>query len=89
MSKRIQKLKKTGNSEVKNKYNAIDPKYISISKEMTLDGNDLFLVGDLELSKKGLINHHIESMNELYEIGIDQIITKVFKIEKDIDKDYL
>jgi DNA-directed RNA polymerase beta subunit len=55
-----------------------------ITKDLDLDGNDLFLVGDLELSKKGLVNHHIESMNDLYEIGIDQIITRVFKIEKDI-----
>lgn len=63
---------------------AVDPKSVVLTKELNLNNNDMFLVGDLELAKKGLINHHIESMNELYEIGIDQIITRVFKIEKDI-----
>lgn len=72
--------------DASNSIRAIDPKSMVIPKQMTLNNNDMFLVGDLELLKKGLINHHIESMNELYEIGIDQIITRVFKIEKDIVK---
>jgi DNA-directed RNA polymerase beta subunit len=63
---------------------AASPKNMTISTSMNLNNNDMYLVGDLELVKKKLVNHHIESMNELYEIGIDQIITRVFKIEKDI-----
>lgn len=77
-----------GDEEVKSNTDylgeAINPKSINISANYDLNVNDLFLVGDLQLTKKGLVSHHIESMNELYEIGIDQIITRVFKIEKDI-----
>jgi DNA-directed RNA polymerase beta subunit len=51
----------------------------------TLRVDDLLLVSDAEVSDKGLVNHHLESMNDLYQNGIHQIITQVFKVEKDIE----
>ena len=49
-----------------------------------INQDDLFLVSDAELDAKGLANHHIASANDFYEHGIKQILTQVFKIEKDI-----
>jgi DNA-directed RNA polymerase beta subunit len=46
--------------------------------------DDLYLVGDSEVSEKGLADHHLSSANDLYKNGIPQIITTVFKVEKDI-----
>lgn len=46
--------------------------------------DDLLLVSDAEVSEKGLVNHHLESMNDLYQNGVHQIITQVFKVEQDI-----
>jgi DNA-directed RNA polymerase beta subunit len=46
--------------------------------------DDLYLVGDSEVSEKGLADHHISSANDLYKNGIPHIITTVFKVEKDI-----
>jgi DNA-directed RNA polymerase beta subunit len=51
-----------------------------------LNQEDLFLVGNAELEEKGLVHHHLTSANELYEIGIPQIITQVFKLDMRIDK---
>lgn len=42
--------------------------------------DDIFLVGDSLLDEKGLVNHHITSADDLYEIGIPQIMTQVFEI---------
>ena len=52
--------------------------------DYSIDQNDLFFVCDAELDQKGLVNHHISSSNDLYTNGIPQIITQVFKVEKDI-----
>ena len=63
----------------------------SINKEkltigdFSINQDDLFLVGDAEIDDKGLVNHHLSSANDLYTNGITQIITQVFKVEKDID----
>ena len=46
--------------------------------DFNIDQNDLFLIGDSELDNKGLVYHHISSADDLYEIGIPQIITQVF-----------
>ena len=46
---------------------------------------DIFMVGDAEIRDKGLVHHHLESMNDLYENGIPQIITQIFAIEKHIE----
>jgi DNA-directed RNA polymerase beta subunit len=46
--------------------------------------DDLFHVGDAEIDEKGLAHHHLSSANDLYSNGIPQIITQVFKVEKDI-----
>lgn len=53
--------------------------------DYSINQDDLFLVGDAEIEDKGLVHHHIESANDLYKNGIQQIITTVFKVEKDID----
>jgi len=52
--------------------------------DYTIEQDDLFLVGDSLIDKKGLISHHLESANNFYEHGITQIITQGFKIEKEI-----
>ncbi len=49
--------------------------------DYSLTNDEVFLVGDAEIDEKGLIHHHIASANELYSIGIPQIITQVFKLE--------
>ena len=53
--------------------------------DFSINQDDLFLVGDAEIDEKGLVNHHLSSANDLYTNGIAQIITAVFKVEKDID----
>ena len=45
---------------------------------------ELFLIGDSLLDQKGLVSHHLESANNLYKIGLEQIITQGFKVERDI-----
>jgi DNA-directed RNA polymerase beta subunit len=52
--------------------------------DFSIDQDDLFLVGDAEIDDKGLVNHHLSSANDLYTNGIPQIITQVFKVEKEI-----
>ena len=52
--------------------------------DYNIEQNDLFLIGDSELNDKGLVYHHISSSDDLYDIGIPQIITQVFKVEKEI-----
>jgi DNA-directed RNA polymerase subunit B len=42
--------------------------------------DDLMTVGFAEIDTKGLVNHHIESSNDLIERGLPQIITEVFQI---------
>lgn len=49
--------------------------------DYSLNIDDIFLVGDSVLDEKGLVDHHITSANDLYEIGIPQIITQVFEIK--------
>ena len=63
-----------------------DNELISITNtgKNSIEQDDLFLLGDAELDNKGLVYHHISSSNDLYNIGIPQIITQVFKVEKDI-----
>ncbi len=65
-----------GNGKVKTK------QILSTDPGITQD--DLFLIGDSEIDEKGLINHHIESMNEFYESGMSEIITQGFKVDRDI-----
>jgi DNA-directed RNA polymerase II subunit RPB2 len=60
------------NSEANNKIRVGD---------YSLTNEDVFLVGDAEIDDKGLVHHHISSVNDLYGIGIPQIITQVFKLE--------
>jgi DNA-directed RNA polymerase beta subunit len=52
--------------------------------DYSIKQDDLYLVGDVEIKEKGLVHHHISSANDLYKNGIPQIITQVFKVEKDI-----
>ena len=53
--------------------------------DSTLKIDDLLLVTDAEIQEKTLVNHHVESMNDLYLNGIHQIITQIFNVEKDIE----
>jgi DNA-directed RNA polymerase beta subunit len=46
---------------------------------------DLFSVIDAEIDSKGLVDHHLASINDFYNVGLKEIITKVFQIEKEID----
>lgn len=55
------------------------------SGDQSLKEDDLFLVGDSLIDSKGLIDHHLTSANDLYEIGIPQIITQVFEINMKLD----
>jgi DNA-directed RNA polymerase beta subunit len=71
--------------------NNVDEYQSNIKKEKlnigdyTIQQDDLFLVGDAEVSDKGLVYHHISSADDLYTNGIPQIITQVFKVEKEIE----
>lgn len=60
-----------------------------INFDNNLTNDDIFLVGDSEIDEKGLVHHHISSANDLYDIGIPQIIKQVFKLKfvvKDIKR---
>ena len=48
--------------------------------DYSINADDIFLVNDAVIDEKGLVDHHITSANDLYEIGIPQIITQVFEI---------
>lgn len=68
----------------------ISPLVENIKKQLEIgdfdiNDDDIFLVGDAELDSKGLIHHHITSADDLYEIGIPQIITQVFEVNLKID----
>ena len=52
--------------------------------DYSINPDELYLVGDAELEEKGLVHHHLSSINDLYTNGIPHIITQVFKVEKDI-----
>lgn len=52
--------------------------------DYSIKQNDLFLVGDADISDRGLVDHHVSSANDLYENGIPHIITRVFKVDKDM-----
>lgn len=48
---------------------------------------DIFMVADAEIRERGLVHHHIDSMNDLYDNGIPQIITQIFSVEKVIENE--
>lgn len=52
--------------------------------DYSIEQDELFVIGDAEIDDKGLVHHHVSSANDLYTNGIPQIITQVFKVEKDI-----
>ena len=52
--------------------------------DYSIEQDELFAIGDAEIDDKGLVHHHVSSANDLYTNGIPQIITQVFKVEKDI-----
>lgn len=55
--------------------------------DYSIKQDDVFMVGDSEIEQKGLVAHHIESMNDQYTRGIPEIITTIFKIEKKIENE--
>ena len=66
-------------AEKESKYN--------IERELPVDIDDIN-TGDMlmlisgEIAQKGIAGHHIDSINNFYRIGIKQIVTDVFKVEK-------
>jgi DNA-directed RNA polymerase II subunit RPB2 len=57
--------------------------------DYSINPDELLLVIDSILDEKGLVNHHIESSTELYEIGLQQIITQVFEINITLREDVI
>jgi DNA-directed RNA polymerase beta subunit len=49
--------------------------------DYSINPDDLLVVIDSILDENGLVSHHIESANELYNMGLEQIITQVFEIK--------
>ena len=49
-----------------------------------LSPEDLLIMLDSEIDDKTLVGHHIDSFNRFTSIGINQIVTKLFKVEKTI-----
>lgn len=46
--------------------------------------SDFYLIIDAEIQEKGLANSHLESSDTFMEVGMEQIVTSVFKIERNI-----
>ncbi len=53
--------------------------------DANITNKDLISIGDARIKEIGLIYHNIQSFNNFVEIGIKQIITEIFKIDKDFD----
>jgi len=64
-------------------YNML-PVAFHILKDNEVSDMDTYLVGDARLDEIGFVDHHISSMNDFYENGVRQIITKIFKAEQDL-----
>jgi DNA-directed RNA polymerase beta subunit len=65
--------------------NEVDPDaYVPliINKLSTIEPGDLYHVGDAYLNKRGIVGHHLDSINKFYETGLKQIVTTGFKIQK-------
>jgi DNA-directed RNA polymerase beta subunit len=45
-----------------------------------IEEDSLYLVGDALIDDKGLVDHHLSSVNDFLGIGIEQIVTQVFEI---------
>lgn len=58
-------------------------------EEFEIHPDDLSLIVDSEVAHRGLVNHHLKSADDLYSIGMKQIITHVFKVEKKMDSENL
>ena len=53
--------------------------------DFSIKPDDVYLAFESVLDDKGFIDHHITSANELYEIGIPQIIMQAFEINMRLD----
>lgn len=49
-----------------------------------VNDDDLYLIIDDIISRKSLVHHHLKSFNTFVSIGISQIVTQLFTIEKSI-----
>lgn len=56
----------------------------AVLNDKGVSNDDSFLVGDARLDEIGFVDHHISSFNDFVENGIKQIITKVFKVDRDV-----
>ena len=54
-----------------------------ILKDDNITTDDTLLIGDARIDEIGFVDHHISSFNDFVDNGVKQIITKVFKIDKD------
>ena len=52
-------------------------------RDSELDIDDTIYVAKLALDEKGFAHHHISSFDDFVENGIKQIITQIFKLDKD------
>lgn len=57
------------------------------SFEYGFSPQDIFTIADAEIKERGLVHHHIDSMNDLYDNGIPQIITQIFSVDKVVEND--
>jgi DNA-directed RNA polymerase beta subunit len=65
-------------------------KYGVITEKMrvcdySIEPDSLVVVGETELDEKRLVHHHITSANDLYNVGINQMITQTFRIDKTVE----
>ena len=44
--------------------------------------SDFYLIIDAEIQEKSLVNHHLVSFDTFVEVGMEQIVTSVFKLER-------
>ena len=71
-----------------NAISRIDPSFKKdniVVGDYSINQDDLYAIGDAEIDDKGLVYHHLSSANDLYTNGIPQIITQIFKVERDIN----
>jgi DNA-directed RNA polymerase beta subunit len=74
-----------GGTKSKAKKESKETKLDPIKDDYSIEQDDLLLTMDAMIDEKGLISHHIESCDELYTIGISQIVSSVFQIDMSLD----
>jgi DNA-directed RNA polymerase beta subunit len=60
---------------------------IAITLNNKLTPDDTFNIIHQEIVEKGLTSHALDSMNDFYNVGVEQIMTKVFDIDTTFDNE--